>query len=90
LRLNESMSKDNLANSWRKRGEVYGVRGVQTNIETLMTPREATRLVNQVKGSLNKGLGDTKGKGNEALVTSIVDIPEFEGQLDPDIFLDWL
>jgi len=67
LRLNSSMYKDNLASSWRRRGEAYGVQGVQANIETRMTPREATRLVNQVKGSLYKGLGDTKGKGNEVM-----------------------
>jgi len=35
-----------------------------------MTPREATRLVIQLKKNMNEGLGDTKGKENEAMVIS--------------------
>jgi len=70
LRLSSRMYKDNLASLWKRRGEAYGVRGVQASIGTLMTPREATRSVNQVKRSMNKGLGDTKGKGKEVMEIS--------------------
>ena len=64
------MCKLNLANLCSKKGETYGVLEAQASIMTQMVPTEATRLAIQVKNSMNEGLGDIKGKENEAMVIS--------------------
>jgi len=64
------MCKLNLANSWRRKGDTYGVLEAQAIVMTRMILREATRLAIQVKESMNEDLGDIKGQKNKAMVTS--------------------